>query len=306
MTGTLMTTKELAAYINLNEKKIYDLVKKGTIPHTKVTGKYLFPRDSIDRWIEDSIVAVSTGKRGGKVTITGSHDPAIDLLVSEVNRRQDGVTMLAASVGSTRGIEMLSEGVADMAGIHILDTKSNDYNLPWLEKHTSGLKPVVVHFAMRSQGLIVARENPLGISGIEDLCSSGPEDMSAGGLRFINRQTGSGTRLLFDHLVAGAGLDPASIDVSAGEVATHTEVAQAVRAGRVDVGMGVKSAAVAAGLDFVHLAEESFDIAVSRRNFYSEPVQKCFEVVRSQEFRENVAAMGGYDMKDSGTIISWG
>ncbi|MCK4538276.1 MAG: helix-turn-helix transcriptional regulator [Candidatus Krumholzibacteria bacterium] len=306
MTEILMTTKELAAYINLNEKKIYDLVKKRVIPHTKVTGKYLFPRDSIDRWIEDSIVAASTGKGSGKVTITGSHDPAIDLLISEVNRRHPDMTLLAASVGSTRGIELLGEGGADMAGIHILDTESNDYNLPWLEKHMPGLKPVVVHFAMRSQGLIVAKGNPLGISGIEDLCAPGPKGMVAGGPRFINRQAGSGTRLLFDHLVAGAGLDPASIDLSSGEVATHTEVAQAVRAGRVDVGMGVKSAAVAAGLDFVPLAEESFDIAVSRRNFYSEPVQKCLEVVRSLEFMESVAGMGGYDMKDSGAVISWG
>jgi putative molybdopterin biosynthesis protein len=306
MTDNLMTTKELAAYINLNEKKIYDLVKKGTIPHTKITGKYLFPRDLIDRWIEDSIVAASTGKGGGQLTITGSNDPAIDLLVSEVNRRQSGVIMLAASVGSMRGVEMLREGGTDMAGIHILDTESNDYNLPWLKKHTSGLKPVVVHFAMRSQGLIVAKGNPLGISGIEGLCTSGPKDMPVKGPRFINRQAGSGTRILFDHLVAGSGLDPAFIDNFEGEVATHTEVAQAVRTGKVDAGMGVKSAASAAGLDFVVLAEESFDIAISRRNFYCEPVQKCLEIVRSLEFRENVAGMGGYDMKDSGSIISWG
>ena len=298
MTDMLMTTKELAAYLSLNEKKIYALVKKGAIPFTKVTGKYLFPRDLINRWIEDSIVATSTGKGDGRVMITGSHDPAVDLLASEVNRRYADFTMLTASVGSTRGIEMLRDGGTDMAGIHILDPETSGYNLPWLEKHTPGLKPVVVHFARRSQGLIVAKGNPLGISGIEDLAKKG--------LRFAGRQKGSGTRLLFEHLAARAGLDPAVIGRSVGEVATHTEVAQAVRTGMADTGMGVKSAAVAARLDFIHLTEESFDIAVSRRNFYSEPVQKCLEVVRSLSFREKVSGMGGYDMKDSGSVISWG
>ena len=298
MTNTLMTTKELSAYLSLNEKKIYALVKNRAIPFTKVTGKYLFPIDSINRWIEDSMVTTSTGKGDGRVTITGSHDPAIDLLVSEVNRRYPDITMLTANIGSTRGIEMLRNGATDMAGIHILDPETNDYNLPWLEKHTPGLKPVVVHFARRSQGLIVAKGNPLAISGIEDIAEKG--------LRFINRQKGSGTRLLFEHLATRSGLDTAIIDLSAGEVATHTEIAQAVREGRADTGLGVKSAAVAAGLDFIHITEESFDIAVSRRNFYSEPTQKCIEIVRSSAFREKVSLMGGYNMKDSGAVISWG
>jgi putative molybdopterin biosynthesis protein len=298
MTNKFMTTKELSDYLNLNQKKIYALVKKRAVPFTKVTGKYLFPRDSINRWIKDSTIATSTGRGNGKITITGSHDPAIDLLVSEVNRLYSDVTMLMASVGSTKGIELLSEGATDMAGIHILDPETNNYNLPWIEKHIPGLKPIVVHFALRNQGLIVAKGNPLCISGIEDLTEKN--------LRFINRQKGSGTRLLFEHLTTKAGLDPAIIDLSAGEVATHTEIAQAVRTGRADTGLGVKSAAVAAGLDFIPLTEESFDIAVSRRNFYSEPTQKCLEVVRSSAFKKEVSDMGGYNMADSGSVISWG
>ncbi|HMA75931.1 MAG TPA: substrate-binding domain-containing protein [Candidatus Krumholzibacteriaceae bacterium] len=298
MTKNFMTTKELSAYLNLNEKKIYALVKRRAIPFTKVTGKYIFPRDSINRWIEDSIIDNTTGRNKGKITITGSHDPAIDLLVSEVNRLYNDVTMLMGSVGSTKGLELLREGSTDMAGIHILDPETNNYNLPWLEKHTPGLKPVVVHFALRSQGLIVAKGNPMGISGIKDLNKKG--------LKFINRQKGSGTRLLFEHLAAKAGLDTNDIDLSEGDVATHTEVAQAVRTGRTHTGIGVKSAAIAAGLDFIHLTEESFDIAVSRRNFYSEPTQKCLEVVRSSDFRKEVSDMGGYNTADSGSVISWG
>ena len=293
-----MTTKELSEYLSLNQKKIYALVKKRAVPFTKVTGKYLFPKDSINRWIEDSMISTSTGSGNGKITITGSHDPAIDLLVSEVNRLYSDVTMLMGSVGSTKGIELLREGATDMAGIHILDPETNNYNLPWIEKHTPGLKPIVVHFALRSQGLIVAKGNPMGLSGIKDLKKKG--------MKFINRQKGSGTRLLFEHLTSRAGLDTADIDLSEGDVATHTEIAQAVRTGRAHTGIGVKSAAVAAGLDFIPLTEESFDIAVSRRNFYSEPTQKCLEVVRSSAFKKEVSDMGGYNMADSGSVISWG
>ncbi|MBN2071599.1 MAG: helix-turn-helix transcriptional regulator [Candidatus Krumholzibacteriota bacterium] len=298
MTDRLMTTKELAAYLSLNEKKVYSLVKKGAIPFTRVTGKYLFPLDSVNRWIEESIIAASTGKSTGKITITGSHDPAIDLLVSEVNQRHSDITMLMASVGSTRGMEMLRDGRADMAGIHILDPDSSDYNLPWIEKNAPGLRPVVVHFAMRSQGLIVAKGNPLGIAGIEDI--------AARRLKFAGRQKGSGTRMLLGHLLFRAGLAESNIEMPLGEAATHTEIAQAVRAGLVDAGLGVQAAAIAARLDFINLTEESFDIAMSKRNFYSEPVQKCLDTVRSEAFRGKVTSMGGYDMKDSGSVISWG
>ena len=293
MTEELMTVKEVARYLSLNEKKIYALAKEGSIPCTKVTGKWMFPKRLVDRWLETS---VSGGRSLDSISIKGSHDPALELLASEVHDRFPRLTILSAHVGSLEGLMMLGRGGSHMSGVHLYDPESNEYNITFVRRYLHSPEPVVVHFLDREQGLIMPKGNPLGIRGFEDLARSG--------VRFINRQEGSGTRLLLDHHLTSLGIAPGRIEGYTRCVSTHTEVASAVRSGRADAGLGVRAAA--AGLDFMPVTKERYDFVVRKEIFYTETLQKCLDVMRSRRFKERVGEMGGCDTAETGAIISWG
>ncbi len=297
MTDELMTTRELAKYLSLNEKKIYALVRRGDIPRTRVTGKYLFPKRLIDRWIDDN--TAGSGGHGSfeEIRITGSHDLAIDIAASETRERFPRLTVLSANVGSIQGISALRHGRTEIAGIHLFDPETKGYNFPYLEKHLPRLRPVVVHFLDRMQGLIVREGNPLRIKGFEDLTR--PD------LSFVNRQEGSGTRILLDFHLRMLGIRADAIRGYDRCLSTHTEVAREVLSGRADAGLGIRAAA-GPGLDFIPVTKESYDLVIRKESFYTEPVQEFIEVVRSDSFRKRILEMGGYDLEGSGRVISWG
>jgi putative molybdopterin biosynthesis protein len=293
LTEKLMTVREVARYLSLNEKKIYALIKRGDIPCTKVTGKWLFPKRHVDRWLEETMQG--TG-RFESINVTGSHDPALDLLSSEVHERFRRLTVLSAHVGSLEGLVTVSRGGAHVSGVHLFDPDTGEYNVTFIRKYMSAAKPIIVHFLRREQGLIVRKGNPLGIGGFVDL--------SRRDVRFINRQRGSGTRLLLDYHLGRLGIDPEHIAGYEDCMSTHTDVASAIRSGRADVGLGVHAAA--SDLDFVPVTMEQYDFVVRKEYFYTEPLQKYMDVMRSRRFRERVAEMGGYDATDTGAVLSWG
>jgi putative molybdopterin biosynthesis protein len=293
MTDRLMTVREVARYLSLNEKKIYALIKQGGIPCTKVTGKWLFPKRHVDRWLEETMQG--TG-RFESISITGSHDPALDLLSSEVHERFRRLTVLSAHVGSLEGLVSISRGGAHMSGVHLFDPDTREYNFTFIRKYMPASKPIVVHFLKREQGLIVRKGNPLGVGGFEDL--------SRRDVRFINRQQGSGTRVLLDYHLGRLGIDGGTINGYEDCLSTHTEVAAAVRGCRADAGLGVRAAA--SDLDFIPVTMERYDFVVRKEYFYTEPLQKCMDVMRSRRFRERVTQMGGYDATDTGAVLSWG
>ena len=293
MTDRLMTVKEVARYLSINEKKVYALIKRGGIPCTKVTGKWLFPKRHVDRWLDESLQGAGRIER---INVAGSHDPALDLLASEVHGRFRRVTMLAAHIGSMEGLMAISRGGAHMSGVHLFDPETGEYNFTFIRKYMPASKPVIIHFLKRDQGLIVRKGNPLGIGGFEDL--------SRRGVRFVNRQRGSGTRVLLDHHLGRLGIEPAHVEGYGNCVSTHTEVAAAVRSGLADAGLGVRAAA--SDLDFVPITQERYDLVVRKEFFYTEPLQKCLDVMRSKRFRDKVTSMGGYDAGETGAILSWG
>ncbi len=298
MTDELMTVREVAEYLNLNEKKVYSLIRSSGIPCTKITGKWLFPKRQVDLWIEMSIRPEGEAGELEKVTIIGSHDPSIEVLASCAQEIYPGLTVLSAHVGSMQGLETLRRGECTMAGVHLLDPETGFYNYPWIDRLLSGKQPVVIQFVGREQGLIVAAGNPLGIEGLEDL--------AGGRARFINRQEGSGTRHLLDHRIEKLDIDPETIEGYGRTVSSHSEVALAVREGSADAGLGVRAAASSSSLEFIPVARERFDFVTLRKRFYSEPVQKIIEVIRSRQFRDKVLEMGGYDLAGSGKILEWG
>ncbi len=225
------------------------------------------------------------------VVVVGSHDVALDV-VADFLRRGGGVSLTSAHVGSLGGLLALRRGEAHMAGVHLLDETSGEYNVPYVRQHLPGGTTVLVTLAGRSQGLMVAPGNPLEIRGIADLARPG--------VRFVNRQKGAGTRLLLDFELRRAGLDPGAVLGYGRELYTHMAVASAVATGAADAGMGILAAARAMDLEFVPLAWERYDLAVPEENLALPQVRKVLEVLERADFRRAVAALGGYDLSETG------
>ena len=226
------------------------------------------------------------------LVVIGSHDLALDVLSSWVRKEAPSLYLSSNHVGSLEGIIALKKGNAHMAGSHLLDPVTGEYNIPYIQRYLSGVKVKLVHLAYRQQGFMLPLGNPKGIRDLSDLLH--------GDVRFINRQRGSGTRVLLDYLLEQERIDSTQIKGYAEEEFTHLGVAVAVSSGRADVGLGIHGAAKALGLDFVPLEKEQYDLIIPRNLFDDPNVQLVIEVLRSEEFREQIEELGGYDCSRMG------
>ncbi|HHW15356.1 MAG TPA: molybdopterin biosynthesis protein [Firmicutes bacterium] len=223
--------------------------------------------------------------------LAGSHDPLLDLLGSLLGRAYPGSGLAVAPLGSLGGLLALARREAHLAGTHLLDETTGEYNLPFLARYVP--EPVAaINLVYRQQGFLVPPGNPKAIRDWADLIRP---DIS-----FLNRQRGSGTRLLVDLELKRRGIDPAAIRGYDREEYTHTGLAAAVKAGTADVGVGLYAAARALGLDFLPVTEERYDLVIPERLLGEERISRLLAVVRSAEFREAAAAIGGYDTRQSG------
>ncbi len=225
--------------------------------------------------------------------ITGSHDPMLDLLAGEVAARFPGSRLASASVGSLGGIVALARGETHLAGMHLLDEATGDYNLPDLRRQLAGQAVRVITFAHREQGLVVASGNPKEVRGLEDL----PR------LRYVNRQRGAGTRVLLDYLLKQRGLRPGEIAGYGHEEYTHMAVAGAVASGVADCGMAVRSASIALGLDFIPIGWERYDLVVPASQFDHPIVRQVLAVVANEAFKLLLASQPGYAVHETGRVV---
>lgn len=224
----------------------------------------------------------------------GSHDNTLDLLDSLLRKTHPRFRLTSAHVGSLGGLMALGRGQCHLAGSHLLDAASGVYNRKAIEENLE--EPVVLlRLVDREQGILTAPGNPLGISGIEDLAREG--------LRFVNRQRGSGTRVLLDYRLACLGIAPTRITGYRDEEYTHMNVAAAVLSGRADAGLAVRSAANALGLPFVPVGVEEYDLVIPRRFYETPAMQALLDVIRSADFKQAVTALGGYGTEKTGQII---
>ena len=224
----------------------------------------------------------------------GSHDLTLDVLSSHMKARGGQGGIASAHVGSLAGILSLRKGEAHFAGIHLLDPETGEYNHSYLQRFLPGREIALLNLVYRNQVLIVPKGNPLNIKTLEDLIKPG--------IRFINRQGGSGTRVLFDYLLQKQGLTKEQILGYDREEFTHLAVAVAVASGSADVGLGIQSAAEALGLDYVLVGEERYDLAIPQE-FLEEPRMKAMiSVIQSKAFQEDVLALGGYDVRETGVF----
>jgi putative molybdopterin biosynthesis protein len=218
------------------------------------------------------------------VVLIGSHDLLIDVLEDELRAR--GVTLLASATGSLGGLLALRDGVAHLATSHLLDPETGIYNRAYVAKHLAGRPIRQIGLVWREQGLMVAPGNPKGVASWRDLARAD--------VAFVNRQRGSGSRVLLDYRLAQAGVEPGQVRGYRREEYTHWGVAMAVQSGLADCGLGIRSAAVAMALDFVPLEEEEFDLLIPEEHLGVPALQALLEATASERFRARVLALGGY------------
>ena len=286
----LLTTKEVATLLRTKERKIYELVSQNAIPVSRVTGKLLFPRPLIEAWVRRHMETAEDieGLDPRAQVMVGSHDPLLDWAL-----RESGSGIASFFDGSLDGLERLIAGKGIAAGLHIFEPEQGDWNLDHLRAAAPGLPLVMIAFARRRQGLLLAPENPLGIAGAADLK----------GRRVIPRQGQAGSRVLLNHLLKEAGLSSSSVTLIDPPARSEADVAVAVAEGKADAGLAIESAARLYRLSFLPLAEERFDLAVWRHDFFEEPFQKLLAFCRTPAFAEKAGTLGGYDVSVFGEVV---
>jgi len=288
-----MNTREVAAYLRIKERKVYDLVAKKQIPCTRVGGKWLFPRDRIDAWLEHEMSGSQAAEPAPPPppppVVAGSHDPLLDWAL-----RESGSGLAFLSGGSMAGLKRLAAGEALAAGMHVLADDGETYNVAAVQSVLKARRVVLIRWAEREQGLLLPKGNPLGIASVKD--------MAAKGTRVVPRQEGAGSQILLEYLLrqAGIGLDDLNLESPAGN---ESELGRAVASCKADCGVGLKAVAAEYGLEFLPLRRERYDLAVGRRDYFEAPFQALLAFAATPAFRDRAAEMPGYDITGLGGVV---
>jgi molybdate-binding protein len=265
------------------------------LDHESVVRNYTekYYRASASAYETHMLVVADTGA-ALPITVLGSHDLALEALAGLVNVSLGERTIVPVAIGSLDGLVAMRQGLADVVGCHLFDPEADDYNLPYIRHLLPDRDVIVVTLAHREQGLMLAPGNPLGIREIEDLTRPDVD--------FVNRNAGSGTRIWLDHRLQSAGLPPSAISGYETVVSTHSDAARTVASGSAHVALGIRAAAIAAGLDFLPLFRERFDLVVdsTRRG---ETVERLLDELTSPGFGKQVRRIGGYDTAETGNKV---
>lgn len=226
----------------------------------------------------------------------GSHDNILDLLANQLHKQRPITRISSAHVGSMGGIMAIRRGEAHMAGCHLLDEKTGEYNVSFIQRFLSDTPLSLVNLCYREQGFIVQKGNPCNITSFQDIVS--------GNYSFINRQGGAGTRLLTDKILKEENISPSALPGYDHEEYTHMSVAAAVANGSVTTGMGIRAAAKALNLDFVPVTEERYDLIVPQKFMSDQKVLRVLELIATNEtFHKKIIALGGYNLRDCGKVF---
>ena len=234
----------------------------------------------------------TSADRQKTITIVASHDLALNMLVSQLKHKQPGVSVHLTYAGSLGGLIALQEERADLAGIHLLDEETGEYNYPYVKHIMMDREVAIVHLAYRIQGLMLIAGNPKQVKGLEDLRR--PD------IRIINRQKGSGTRVLLDLKLRQQGIMPSEVKGYERESDTHLAVAGGIARGEADAGLGIEAAARASNLDFLPLFREKYDLVIPAKKYSDKLLKPLLKIIASEEFRKVVTEVGGYDTSQTG------
>jgi len=287
----LLTTAEASDYLRIKERKLYELVAEGAIPCTKVTGKWLFPRGDLDRWLLAGMARpLGVVPADPPPIIGGSHDPLLQWALSE---SRAGLAILPE--GSKRGYRRFLAGEVVAAAIHFhdLDDPARDANVDVVSKEPTLFDAVLISFAQREQGLLTAPGNPLGLLSVADALKKQAS--------FAFRPEGAGAQQLLHAMlnhaqIAAKQIEPALI------APTGPDIAQAIRSGHADCGIATRSVATAAGVGFVPLITERFDLLMRQRDSYRPPLRRFLGLLRQPVFAERALELGGLDVASAGEV----
>jgi len=288
----LLNTDEAAAYLRLSERKLYELVASGAIPCSKVTGRWLFPKAALDRWVASGLPSsLKTVEIPAPPVVGGSHDPLLEWAL-----RESGCGLASLPEGSESGLRRLARREVIAAAIHLHPLQGDHAraNVDAVAGAPGLHDAVIIGFSLREQGLVVSPGNPHGLKDVADLAHSG--------MRVARRQDGAGAQLLLLSLLAGAGIDPASLTVTGPDCVTGTDLADRIRLGHADCGIATRAVAQAAGMGFVSLIWERFDLVLRQRDYFLPGLSALFAFVRTERFRQRAAELGGYDLSVCGEI----
>ncbi len=288
----LLTTDEAAAYLRLSERKLYELVANAAVPCTKVTGKWLFPKAALDRWLAAGLVApAALAPAPAPPIVGGSHDPLLEWAL-----RESACGLAGLPEGSEAGLARLARGEVTAAAIHLhrLDGDDETANADAVASAPGLHDAVLIAFARREQGLVVAPGNPLALT---DLAS-----IAAVRARLALRPPGAGAQLLLVALAARAGIAPGALAAVKPVCPTGPDLAHAVRSGRADCGIATRAVAQSASLGFVPLVWERFDLALRRRDYFLPGPQALLKLMRTAAFRERAAELTGYEAGEAGDV----
>ncbi len=290
-----LTTSEAAAYVRLGERKLYELVTSGAIPCSKVAGKWLFPRHELDLWVLSGL-ARPAGLIAAEAPpiVGGSQD---DLL--EWTLRESGSGLASLTEGTARGVDRLQRGEVIAAAVHfhsdgISSDSADEANIATVHAMPGLHDAVLVAFARREQGLLVAAGNPKHLHSLADVLATGAT--------MAVRQPGAGARMLLDVMLTRAGAGQKDLRRLDPPCLTGPDLAAAIRSGKADCGIATRAAAKSAALDFVPLLWENFDLLMRQRSYFRPPIQALIGFIGDKRLKQRAAELSGYDTTPAGQI----
>ena len=295
----LLTTKQVSEFLNINEKLVYSLVSEKGLPASKVTGKWLFPKNLVEQWIETNTVnypktAESPSVSQAVLIITGSNDLLLDKVISLYNLHFPGTIAVFGNLGSMGGLQALRQSFCHIASSHLLQENGDDYNFEFASRELERM-PAIVNFCKREQGILVQKGNPKKIKTVADLGQPG--------ICIVNRPLGTGTRLLLDQELKKAAVRGDKIDGYNREVHRHLDVGLEILAGRADAGLGIHAVAGLLDIDFVPLRWERYDLMIFKERFFDANVQNFLGLLHDPQFFKLCESFQGYDVQLSGRML---
>lgn len=295
----LLSTREVAQFLDVNEKMIYSLISDKGLPATKITGKWLFPLRLVEQWIDANTSnypqpRTSLPAYDGLLIITGSNDPLLDKAISIFNGNLSEHIAVFANLGSMGGLQTLRRNLCHMASSHLMQDNGEGYNFDFADREFDNM-PAMVNFCKREQGLLVAKGNPKKINGIADLARPG--------LKIVNRSNTTGTRLLLDRELEKTGIKGNDIAGYHHEVAKHIDIGLEILSGHADAGPAIRYVAALLDLDFIPLRWERYDLLIDKNRFFDQGVQLFIGMLHENDFTAAATAFAGYDLSMSGKMV---
>jgi len=298
----MLSTREVAQYLGVNEKMIYAMITEKGLPASKVSGKWLFPLKLVDEWVLSKTVNLPVGaKAAARETVredvlvaAGSNDLLLDRVLALFMAENPGMLAAFANLGSQGGIRALARGQCQMAASHLAQDNGEEFNFAFCREELTEL-PVAVNLSRRQQGIMLPAGNPDRVKSVADLGRKR--------LRVVNRAPGTGTRLLFEREIRKAGFSPENLAGWDTIVPRHLDAGLAVVAGKAQAAPGIRAVAGLLGLDFLPLSWERFDLLIPKARYFDKPVQLFLNLLHEDRAKALAEDLEGYDLSLTGKTV---